>query len=265
MKYKHAFHAGNFADFWKHLIWFWIIEYAQKKPASLDIIETHSGLGLYDLDELTYEFQEGAALFSECKFFAESEAATYWAFLHKSLQDEKFFPGSPCIAKFLKRSHDKLWLFEKSLEIYEALLKRMSCLDQIHIQNKNGFSGLSDLLHQPLKRLVILIDPAYERPEEYQEIAHLLVKIHTLKPQACVALWYPIGKRAVLMEDIFQKRQLWPDKTLNVQYRKRQSSDEGGLSAAGMLLINPPYVIADRIKKLHPSIAKHMQLDTQLF
>lgn len=261
MKYRHHFHAGNFADFWKHLLWHWSLTYLQKNPAPINIVDTHSGMGFYLLDELSEEFHEGIDLFCKNPEFLKTNAAPYHQILQRFAQSE-ILPGSPLLAQTIKRDCDELWLFENNEEVCQHLSSIKKNAPATHIKHCDGLNALIDLLHRPLKRMAILIDPVYERPEEYAEIAEILTLIHAKKPQALVALWYPIGKRAALMRPIWEKMTLWPEKSLNVIYEKKRTMLDGGLQASGMLILNPPYLLKDWVEAISPLVSQSLHLET---
>lgn len=263
MKYRHHFHAGNFSDFWKHLIWFWSLTYLQKNPTPVTIVDTHSGMGFYPLEQLSQEFHEGIDLFLKHSDFAKTAAASYYQMLQDFAQ-VGILPGSPLLAQTIKRNSDELWLFENNDQIFENLFSLKKKAPKTHIKQCDGLKALSELLHCPLKRLAILIDPAYERPEEYLQIAELLTLIHTKKPLAFVALWYPLGKRAQLLEPLFEKMSLWPDKHVNIIYEKKHSGLEGGLTASGMILLNPPYLLTQWVDSISEMVLDALLIETHI-
>ena len=63
MNYRHAFHAGNFADCMKHALLVWLLRAMQRKATPLRVLDTHAGIGLYDLSapeaQRTGEWQGG--------------------------------------------------------------------------------------------------------------------------------------------------------------------------------------------------------------
>jgi 23S rRNA (adenine2030-N6)-methyltransferase len=263
MKYQHHFHAGNFSDLVKHLVWYWTLTYLKNKPHALDIIDTHSGSGFYSILDLSEEYQEGVERFMQAPCARQSAAHCYWSLLQEYAANG-LYPGSPLLAQKIKRQHDTLWLFEKQADIYQHLKTLQHQAPLTHIQCSDALRALYDLLHRPFKRIAILIDPAYERPEEYAAIAELLAAIHQKKPQASVILWYPLGKRSQLMAPIFEKQSLWADKSLNIIYEKKHQTRQTGLQSAGLLLLNPPYVIKELILSVKEDFLNNIGIDIRI-
>ena len=52
MNYRHAFHAGNAADCLKHAVLVWVLRALARKDKPFFVLDTHAGVGRYDLDDV---------------------------------------------------------------------------------------------------------------------------------------------------------------------------------------------------------------------
>lgn len=237
MKYDHRYHAGNFADLLKHAIFQYIIQYAQHKPVPVHIIDTHAGFGGYDWSQLTYEAKSGVDLLLAHPV-STPLLKNYFQIVLAS-KDHGCLPGSPCLADELKRPEDHLWAFEKYEEPFKGLQNFLEGRENTHLRMEDGYAGLKALLPPISKRAIVIIDPPYERPEEYNELAKALQYVYKKFPQGTYMIWYPHSKRIGVMEPVFDVARQWGEKVLRVDYYSREVTE--GLTGAGLLIINPPF------------------------
>src|SRR4030095_6544609 len=116
MNYRHAFHAGGFADVIKHIVLVRMLAYLQEKPAPFRIIDTHAGAGRYDLTgeeaRRSGEWLTGIARVVQARF-SESTLPLVTAYLDivRAFNPPgklEAYPGSPLIARALLRPQDRL-------------------------------------------------------------------------------------------------------------------------------------------------------------
>jgi len=263
LSYQHAYHAGNFADALKHIVLIQVLSYLKKKDSPLCYIDTHAGSGDYKLHggeaQKNKEFQGGIARLWQRDDMPAS--VTNYVQLIKLFNPSGQlgrYPGSPLIAGRLLGNKDRLFLYE--LHTAEARL-----LNDAFKQDKRcklfRADGLKDSLGllPPLEhRGLILIDPSYELKNEYQAVVDALVAMHKRFATGCYLLWYPVvaRKRNNYMERALQKSGI-----PNIQLYElgiRPDSDEFGMTACGMIIINPPWTLLGEMQQILPWLAEKL-------
>ena len=200
MNYRHAYHAGNFADVVKHVVLSRIIEYLKRKDAPFRVIDTHAGIGLYDLssDEAakTGEWLDGIGRIAGKAFSPEATAllAPYLdaAGLNDGTGAIKSYPGSPLIARRLLRKQDRLFAIELHPEDAAELRQLFAGDIQTRVLELDGWLALGAQLPPKERRGLVLVDPPFEEPGEFDRMADALIKAHQRWPGGIYALWYPV-------------------------------------------------------------------------
>lgn len=267
LSYRHAFHAGNFADVLKHLVLANTLLYATRKEAPLFYLDTHAGAGLYRLDsEAAQKTGETAAGVGKLDFAAlqaqaAAEGKVALQVYHSALApflDRGQYPGSPLLAAALLRRQDHLRLFELHSTDYRLLLANTEKDRRIHCAQEDGFQQLATLLPPVQKRAVVLIDPSYEVKDDYARSVRALIEIHQRMSAAQVLLWYPVVQRdnvdgmihALLKSSL---RDLW-----QVELGIAPDSTERGMTASGLLLLNPPWTLAVQLREALPLLQEQL-------
>src|SRR6218665_1595395 len=204
MNYRHAFHAGNFADVVKHLILVRILDYLKRKDAAFRVLDTHAGIGLYDLegDEAgrTGEWVEGIGrvMAGGLSGPAGALAAPYLDAVRAQNPDGglRFYPGSPFTPRPLLREQDRLFALELHPEDAEALRENFAGDIQTRATHLDGWAALGTHLPPREKRGLVLIDPPFEEKGEFSRMVSGLAKAHQRWPGGIYALWYPIKEPA---------------------------------------------------------------------
>lgn len=256
LSYRHAFHAGNFADVLKHLVQIDILLYLQKKEKPFIYIDTHAGAGAYALNSTeankTQEYRQGI----------ERVLALEWPELsdyqHIVRAQGIEYPGSPVIAQQLLREHDHAILFELHPSDGIALQQRMARDKRIQVRLEDGLRGLIATLPTPTKRGLVLIDPSYEMKDDYDKVIDTLLQAHRRMATATYALWYPVVDRARIER---MERGLKKSGIRNIQRYELglQADAEGyGMTSAGMIVINPPWTLLPKMQTLLPRLANHL-------
>jgi len=263
MNYRHAYHAGNFADVMKHMLLVWIVGYLQRKPKSVVAIDTHAGAGLYRLDGpeagKTQEWRDGIGRLLDAPDIP-SEAALYMALLRDFLPER--YPGSPVLIEKLLRPADRLIACELHPEdaksLADALPKRQP---RIRILAMDGYAALH-ALPPPEKRGLVLIDPPYEAPDEFDRVVRALKDAYRRFATGTYALWYPIkggfGTEAFLAE----LTQTGITRLAAAELRVRRE-DGTRLSGSGLAVVNPPFGFAAMAKPLLDWLAVRLGQDAQ--
>lgn len=266
LSYRHSFHAGNFADVLKHIVQVLIIESLKEKEKPFMYLDTHSGAGRYTLvsDEAnkTGEYLEGIARIFE----ADDVPATLAPYLNliKSMnapQSLRIYPGSPLIAKLTLREDDKLVMAELHPSD-QILLKKVFLHDErATIKLGNGFHLLKSHLPPLSRRGLILIDPSYELKEDYQLVVEGIKEGYKRFATGTYALWYPVVFRQNIKRMIAELKASGIKKILQIELGVKPDSDRRGMTASGMIVINPPWKLESQMKEILPWLCEKLALE----
>ncbi|HVV62483.1 MAG TPA: 23S rRNA (adenine(2030)-N(6))-methyltransferase RlmJ [Pseudolabrys sp.] len=264
MNYRHAFHAGSFADVFKHAVLCRILDYLRGKPAAFRVIDTHAGAGLYDLsgEEATRggEWQHGIALLRAAKI-PEKVAALLKPYLDviDALNERgrlKVYPGSPALARAWLRPQDRLIACELEPKAARALANHLRGDPRIKTLQIDGWTALSAYVPPKERRGLVLVDPPFEQDSDYLRLARGLAEAHRKWATGIFALWYPIKGRSepdALAKSI---RRLGIGKVLRAELTVAPLSDPSRLNGSGLILVNPPWVLEKELSLLLPVLAK---------
>ena len=266
LSYRHSFHAGNPADVIKHLVLIETISYLTKKDKPLEYIDTHSGVGVYRLAtaeaQKTQEYLEGIAKLWQ--YQGENDAIKrYVAKVKQFNQGElEIYPGSPMVADSLLRENDKRWLFELHPKDSESLKHNMAELSrrrkQTFVRKENGFKGVLGLLPPQAKRGCVLIDPPYEIKSDYEQVVKTVKKAVERFNSGTIMIWYPVVSReridameAGLIASGIRNIQLF-------ELATQADTDEHGMTASGMIVINPPWTLKKTMDECLPELVSFL-------
>lgn len=268
LSYRHSYHAGSFADVLKHVVLVEILQYLKRKVGALEYIDTHAGAGLFDLHsahaEKKAEYRDGIARLYQSPM---PELAEYLSVVKAFNSDGVLnqYPGSPMIAQRLLRQQDKASLFELHSTDFELLQQQLKGDARFRVQKKDGLEGLLALLPPRSRRALVLIDPSYELKTEYQQVVDTLILAHRKFASGIYALWYPVIERPRLEEFV---RQIQQSGIRNIQrFELAVTADTAarGMTGAGLLVINPPWLLMQSMKVLLPVLLAHLARDSQAF
>lgn len=259
LSYRHSFHAGNHADLVKHIVLVEILGHLIKKESPFDYIDTHSGVGLYDLrssdSKKLQEHNEGINKINPSEF---PELEKYFEVIG-SYNDSgamDFYPGSPSFASFFIRKQDKGWLFELHPKDIELLKSNFSRTKNIRVQHKDGFDGLKALIPPSSRRGLVLIDPSYEVKSDYDLVIDRVIKAHKKFSHGIYAIWYPVVNRKTIQK---MENTLIKSGIRNIQRFElgiSPDADKRGMTSSGMIVINPPWLLFDKMSQLLPKMAE---------
>jgi 23S rRNA (adenine2030-N6)-methyltransferase len=238
VNYRHAFHAGNFGDCMKHAVLAWLLRALQRKPAPLFILDTHAGAGRYDLATgpaaRTGEWRNGIARLLDDP---PPELADY-AGLVRSLG---LYPGSPAIAHALLRQADRMACCELHPEDAAALRRHFVGDRQVAVHHRDAWEALGALLPPKERRALVLIDPPFEDPQEFANLASGLATGWQRFRTGVFAAWYPIKQRAPVRQFLADLQQSGMRDIVAAELCLREPVDPPRLKGCGMLVVNPPY------------------------
>jgi len=205
LSYRHAFHAGNFADVLKHSVLTLVLEYMTRKEKGFTYIDSHSGAGMYSLHEeyaqKTGEYKEGIAKIIAAKDDENCpESLSPYLELINQLNSEDdeltIYPGSPGIAKQILRRQDSAHLFELHPTDILHLTEYCQRWRKSYVKQTDGYKGVLGLVPPPSRRGVVLIDPPYELKEDYTKAVGTIVKAYEKFATGTYILWYRCHSRA---------------------------------------------------------------------
>jgi len=336
LSYRHAFHAGNHADVFKHTLLVMLLERFNAKEAPYTVIDTHAGSARYDLNDeraqKTLDAQSGILklletaryveaqspdreqpapelslisrddlqsarkssesvlrelLLSECR----SDFIDFQKYLHfaKACLDAGFYPGSPEIERAFMRAKDCLILSELHPDEIGALQRNMRLnaaatenAPAVHIHHRDGFEALRALTPPKTKRGIVFCDPSYEDVSDWEKAANALIETHKRWASATLALWYPLVAGKKIERDAMKQKiiaEIKGGKTergildallcVNTENSHRESalkdvkrSEPPHLYGSGMLVVNPPWKLDEKLGAVLPRLAEALGTDS---
>ncbi len=238
MNYRHAFHAGNFADCMKHALLLWLMRALARKPAPCFVLETHAGAGRYDLAseaaERTGEWRAGIGMLLEEPPAALSDYVQVVGGLG-------LYPGSPAIVGALLRPDDRLACCELHPEDHAALRRLFGRNPQVAVHSRDGWSALKALLPPVQRRGLVLIDPPYEQPGEFDRVVAGLQAAQSRFATATTAAWYPIKHLAPVRTFHEAVRFAGLRDVVTAELWLREPTDPARLNGCGLLVRNAPF------------------------
>jgi 23S rRNA (adenine2030-N6)-methyltransferase len=258
LNYRHAFHAGNFADVHKHLVLLALLEYLHKKPAPFFFLDTHAGRGRYDLrsDEAKRggEWQHGIGRVRAI----DSPPAELKAYLALVGSDASVYPGSPLIAVSMLRENDRGVFVEKNPIEAAALTKEVGARRRVSVLAEDGYVVLKGQLPPKENRGLVLIDPPYESETEFGDVARALQMAVGRWPNGMYCLWYPIKPGHAEQRLHRALVDAGMKKILLLEFNIRPSDSPLGLNGSGLLIVNPPWQLDEHMRVLLPELHRAM-------
>jgi 23S rRNA (adenine2030-N6)-methyltransferase len=269
MNYRHAFHAGGFADVIKHIVLVRILIYLQDKPAPFRVIDTHAGAGVYDLasDEARRggEWLTGIARIMQARF-SETTAPLLKPYLDivrafNPQRELKAYPGSPLIARALLRPQDRLTACEVEPKARKRLIEALRRDTQARVVDLDGWLALPAFVPPNERRGLVMIDPPFEQKDEFERLAAGFAEAFAKWPTGSYLLWYPVKSRRATdslarhVTDVVGAAPA-PGKCLRLEFSVAPRTAGGALASAGLLIVNPPWTLAGELKAILPELEK---------
>ncbi|CAH0542082.1 23S rRNA (adenine(2030)-N(6))-methyltransferase RlmJ [Vibrio marisflavi] len=257
LSYRHSFHAGNHADVIKHIVQSLILSSLQQKDKPFVYHDTHSGVGRYDLthewSEKTGEYKLGIGRLWDAADTPQ-EIESYLDAI-KNLnegEDLQYYPGSPRVARAHLRKQDRMVLTELHPSDYPLLQQEFHRDRQVSIFKEDGFQRLKASLPPKERRGLVLIDPPYELAKEYRDVVQAIYQAHKRWATGIYAIWYPVVNRCDIDDMIESIKGLGIRKILQIELGVTPDTNERGMTASGMIVINPPWKLEQQMKTLLP-------------
>lgn len=255
MNYRHAYHAGNFADVLKHTVLFALIEALRAKPAPFCFIDTHAGAGSYTLDGFearkTSEHKDGIARLHPAEKVPPLLQRWRTSILGVAGNQDALttYPGSPLQVARMLRANDSAQLCELHLEEAAKLRDLFHQNTQVHVHQRDGYAALKALLPPREKRGLVLIDPPYEAQEaEYKLIEYALKSALQRWPTGIYAVWYPIKLRSQVQPFLHGLQRSSAKRVLRAEILVHADDTPLRLNGAGMVVLNAPWNLDDTLR-----------------
>ncbi|EMK6816710.1 23S rRNA (adenine(2030)-N(6))-methyltransferase RlmJ [Vibrio cholerae] len=257
LSYRHSFHAGNHADVLKHIVQSLILDSLQQKEKPFVYHDTHSGVGRYDLrhewSEKTGEYKQGIArVWQQDNIPAELDS--YLDAVRQLNQGEtlRYYPGSPRVARAHLREQDRMVLTELHPSDYPLLEQEFHRDRQVSIYKEDGFARLKASLPPQERRGLVLIDPPYELAKEYRDVVHAIGQSYKRWATGIYAIWYPVVNRCDIDDMLEGLQGLEIRKILQIELGVAPDTNERGMTASGMIVINPPWTLESQMQTILP-------------
>jgi len=266
LNYRHAYHAGNFADVVKHTVLMLLIEHLLRKPKPFVVLDTHAGAGAYDLEGVeagrTGEFRDGIG-----RLGAAAGGATLPPVVTRYLElvaahsadagdpdERRYYPGSPAVIRRLLRPQDRLIACELHPPTAAALRGRFAGDPQVAVHQRDGYEALRALLPPAERRGMVLIDPPYETADEMDTLLRAVDTALARWPEGIYALWYPIKDRVPVWRLQDRIAALPLRRLIAAELTLFDHEDALRLNGCGLMIINPPWQFEDRLAELLPPL-----------
>lgn len=265
MNYRHAFHAGNFADVMKHAVLARLIAYLSKKDNAFRIIDTHAGIGLYDLrgDEAsrTGEWQGGVGRLAQALPTDVEEILSPY---RKVLADiaarhgDMVYPGSPAIIREMLRRQDRSILIELHPVDAALLSERFNTVTNVKVLHLDGWVALHALIPPKEKRGLVLIDPPFESANEFERIGEELLRALEKWRSGIYAVWYPVKDQRAVDSWAARLGNAIERPALRLELSIDRTDATIGMNGCGLIVVNPPWTLKAEAEILLPALAARM-------
>jgi 23S rRNA (adenine2030-N6)-methyltransferase len=269
MNYRHAFHAGGFADVIKHIVLVRILTHLHDKQAAFRIIDSHAGAGVYDLggDEARRggEWRTGIARIMQARF-SEAVLPLIKPYLDivrafNPRRDLEAYPGSPLIARALLRPQDRLVACEVEPKARKRLIDALRRDAQARVVDLDGWVALPAFVPPKERRGLVLIDPSFEQKDEFERLADGFAQAFAKWPTGSYLLWYPVKSRRATDSLARRVAEVAANagvagKCLRLEFSVAPRLAGAALTSAGVLVVNPPWRLAAELKAILPELEK---------
>ncbi|HKS20911.1 MAG TPA: 23S rRNA (adenine(2030)-N(6))-methyltransferase RlmJ [Bradyrhizobium sp.] len=269
MNYRHAFHAGGFADVVKHIVLARILVYLQEKPAAFRVIDTHAGAGVYDLTgeeaRRSGEWLTGIARLMQARLSEKAQplVAPYLDIVRAFNPQAALtaYPGSPLIARAMLRPQDRLTACEIEPAARKRLIDALRRDTQARVVDLDGWMALPAFVPPNERRGLVLIDPPFEAKDEFERMADGFAQAFAKWPSGSYLLWYPVKSRRAT--DTLARHVAGvaeggkpAGKCLRLEFSVAPQQPGGPLASTGLLVVNPPWTLASELKTILPELEK---------
>lgn len=262
MNYRHIYHAGNFADVVKHVVLMLVAEYMKEKDKPFFALDTHAGIGLYDLESAqarkTAEADDGIARLWDAPDLPPV-LARYVALVRDfNMGTLRYYPGSPMIAQALLRDGDTLIANELHPEDVETLTRNLGRDKRVRVEHRDGYESWRALLPPPQRRGFVLVDPPFEVRDEFKLMVKGLADAHERWAGGTSVLWYPVKDPVHVAAFHDDLRMLGIRDMLAIDFYRQKPDDVTKLNGSGLILVNPPWTLRKAMEEILPVLVEKL-------
>jgi 23S rRNA (adenine2030-N6)-methyltransferase len=242
MNYRHAYHAGNFADCFKHALLVALLDSFARKPTPYFVLDTHAGAGRYDLES------EAAQRTAEAKAGIRRLLQRPSPILGRYLglvEQLGLYPGSPALISAVLRENDHLACCELHPEDATILRREFRHAPQVEVHERSGWEALGALLPPRQKRGLVFIDPPFESRDEFFTLTEGLKRAHARFGHGVFSAWYPVKQIAAVRSFHAGLASSGIRDIVSVELHLRDTTNPNRLNGCGMIVVNPPYQFGD--------------------
>jgi 23S rRNA (adenine2030-N6)-methyltransferase len=271
LSYRHAFHAGNWADVFKHAVLLYCLDYLGRKEAPLLVVDTHAGAGSYSLTEgyaaQNREWERGVGRLLERETLPPL-LARYAGLVKEALAGDGRYPGSPALIQKLLRSQDRGVCFELHPADCKLLADALRSDSRFRVAREDGLGGLKALLPPPGRRGCVFVDPPYEMSGEYKAVPEKLAAALSRFSTGVYIIWYPLlrprpGEAAVLGTAAVRGTALretllglYNGNRFAVELFSPEGDSEKRMFGSGLAIYNPPFMLREALEESLPALAE---------
>jgi len=263
VNYRHAFHAGSFADVFKHVVLCRILHHLREKPAAFRVLDTHAGAGLYDLTGTEAsrggEWHDGIEPLMAATLPEKlAELLAPYLDVIRALNDSDrltAYPGSPALVRAWLRPQDRLIACELEPNAARSLAYHLQRDHRVKCLEIDGWTALSAYVPPKERRGLVLVDPPFERESDFARLVHDFAAAHRKWATGIYALWYPIKGRPDADTLAKRLRRLGIGKILRAELIVTPLSDPTRLNGSGMIIVNPPWRLHEELTFMLPKLA----------
>ena len=258
MNYRHAFHAGNFADCLKHALLVWLLRALARKQTPFRVLDTHAGIGRYDLDSeeprRTGEWQQGIGRLMD---ITDGPLADYVGLVRA----DGGYPGSPALAAALLRPGDGLALVELHEQDHATLRALFHRDPRVAVHKRDAFEAVRALTPFPERRGLVLMDSPFEQPGEYERLAAAITEVSRRARGLVQAAWYPIKGRAPVRAFHTALRESGVRDILAAELHLREPTDAARLNGCGLIVVNAPHGFEEAARSILEALRARISLE----
>jgi 23S rRNA (adenine2030-N6)-methyltransferase len=267
LNYRHAYHAGSFADVFKHVVLIALINSLLTKDKPFCYFDTHAGIGRYTLRSFeaqkTKEYETGIGKIIKIRDRKPAAIDQYLKFV-RSINPTgvlEVYPGSPRIVRSLLRPDDKMILTELHPDDYLVLKKEFKQDPQVGVHHLDGYQGLKAFLPPKVRRGLVFIDPPFENSQEFEHIAKNLSLALQRWEQAIYAIWYPVKNRRVIDRFEQQLHRKHIHNCIHTELCLYPDDSPLALNGSGLLIVNPPWQFEEKLREILPWLLEKLDLE----
>jgi 23S rRNA (adenine2030-N6)-methyltransferase len=260
MNYRHGYHAGNFADVVKHTVLARVVMYLKQKPRPFRVVDTHAGAGRYDLlgpeAGKTGEWRDGIGRIFDADLSAPvAELLMPYLDAVRAVNptgELRVYPGSSVLARMLMRPDDVLVANELNDGEFERLKREFWRSKNTTVLNIDAWHAIKSLLPPKERRGVVLIDPPFEERGEFADLAVAVDEAMSRFAAGVYVIWYPLKDEAAADRFVAEATTRAGTEFLDVRIAVCAPFPGLGMTASGVLVLNPPYVLREELEILMP-------------